>query len=130
MNPDIGSPDIVSDIDTDIGNLMPDIEVLLLYRSTSDIGFNIGGIVLQYRSLPDIGVSDHDIGSQNYDIGVFPISGAPISGKTPVSKKLRYRRWQESRWEETALSEEKYCALEQVKRAVETRWHRKADRAA
>jgi hypothetical protein len=30
-----------------------------------------------------------DIGSQNYDIGVFSISGAPISGKTPISEVAR-----------------------------------------
>ncbi len=43
--------------------------------------------MLQYPCLPDIGVTN--IGSQNYDIGVFPISGAPISGKTPKSEVAR-----------------------------------------
>ena len=88
---DIGSPDITSDIDSDIGGIVLRYRrSYLRYHSTSDIGVNIGVLVLRYRScgaviseFPDIG--DSDIGVGYCDIRKSPISGTVISGKTPIS---------------------------------------------
>ena len=71
---DIGSPDITSDIDSDIrGIVLRYRRSYLRYHSTSDIGVNIRELALQYRScgavisdsgseFPDIMIGDSDIG--------------------------------------------------------------------
>ena len=92
---DIGSPDITSDIDSDIGGIVLRYRrSYLRYHSTSDIGVNIGVLVLRYRScsaviseFPDIGDSDIRVGY--CDIRKSPISGTVISGKTPISELAR-----------------------------------------
>jgi len=71
LNSDIGVPDIVSDIDTDIGNVMPDIEV-----SNHDIGAPPISVLKSEAWCSDIGVYYCD-----------PISDLPISGhKTTISE--------------------------------------------
>jgi hypothetical protein len=62
LNPDIGVPDIVSDIDTDIGNVMPDIKV-----SNYDIGAPPISVLISEAWCSDIRVNYCD-----------PISEIPI----------------------------------------------------